>query len=376
MPIEQVPAHVRAAVLAAEDRTFYRNPGFDVGGLLRAAWSQLRGGPGGGSTITQQYVQQTLVGDRGTPGATYRELVLAVKISQERSKDEILADYLNASYFGRGSYGMQAASRAYFGKNVSELGPAEGALLAGLIQSPSRSDPAINPDRAVQRWNLRARRHGRRGMAGSHRPACRAVSAHGPAPAAERRPSGRRPRAHHRRDQRRAVRVGHLRAGPGRGGLRITSTVDPRRQQQAVDAAHGTLTGQPENLRSAMVAIDPATGAVLAYYGGDNGHGLDYARAQRLAGSTFKPFVVLAGLLRTPPVRLSQTFDGEPTSGVRNAEGADCRRCDLRQAMTVSNNVVFATLARQVGPGRGGRGGQGGRHQHPARRPEPGHRAG
>jgi peptidoglycan glycosyltransferase len=133
-------------------------------------------------------------------------------------------------------------------------------------------------------------------------------------------------------------------------GLRITTTVDPVRQRAAVEAAHAGLAGQPVNLRSAMVAVDPATGGVLAYYGGDNGAGLDYARVRRLAGSTFKPFVVLAGLRADPPIGLGETFDGAARPGLRNAEGAECARCDLKQAMTVSNNVVFSVLARRVGP--------------------------
>ena len=121
MAIDQVPPHVRHAVLAAEDRSFYSNPGFDLTGILRAAWNQLRGGVGGGSTITQQFVKKTLVGDEQTLWRKYKEVILAVKISQERSKDEILADYLNTIYFGRGAYGIQSASQAYFGKNVGDL---------------------------------------------------------------------------------------------------------------------------------------------------------------------------------------------------------------------------------------------------------------
>ncbi|OLS96727.1 hypothetical protein BJF90_43655 [Pseudonocardia sp. CNS-004] len=94
---------MRHAVLAAEDRSFYSNPGFDLTGIMRAAWNQLRGGEGGGSTITQQFVKKALVGDEQTLWRKYKEVVLAVKISQARSKDEILADYLNTIYFGRGA---------------------------------------------------------------------------------------------------------------------------------------------------------------------------------------------------------------------------------------------------------------------------------
>ncbi|WP_158228113.1 transglycosylase domain-containing protein [Pseudonocardia sp. MH-G8] len=350
VPIEQVPLHVRHAVLAAEDRTFYSNPGFDLTGIMRAAWNQLRGGEGGGSTITQQFVKKALVGDEQTLWRKYKEVILAVKISQERSKDEILADYLNTIYLGRGAYGIQSASNAYFRKDVSELSPTEGALLAGLIQSPSRWDPAVSPERAVERWSFVLD-----GMLaqGWMTPAERA-GAQFPQTAARRSLAGGVPT-----DSRGHIvtavtaeleELGFTEQNIAQEGLRITTTVDPRRQQLAVDAAHTALDGQPVNLRSAMVAIDPATGGVLAYYGGDNGLGLDYAQVRKLAGSTFKPFVVLAGLLQDPPVGLGEVFDGTELPGLRNAAGADCLECDLKQAMTVSNNVVFHTLARQVGP--------------------------
>ena len=350
VPIESVPQHVREAVLAAEDRTFYSNPGFDVGGILRAAWNQVRGGIGGGSTITQQYVKTTLVGDAPSLWRKYREVVVAVKISGQRTKDEILGDYLNAIYFGRGAYGVQSASQAYFGKNVQDLTVSEGAVLAGLIQSPSRWDPAVNPDRAVQRWTFVLDGMVAQGwLSPTERDA-----AQFPPTVARKRASAGVP-GDHRGHVVNAVTaelevLGISEQDIAQQGLRITTTIDPVRQAEAVAAAQEALEGQPDNLRASMVAIDPETGGVRAYYGGANGLGLDYARVRRLAGSTFKPFVVLAGLMRDPPVGLGEVFDGRETSGLRNAPGADCDRCDLKQAMTVSNNVVFNTLARRVGP--------------------------
>jgi membrane peptidoglycan carboxypeptidase len=350
VPIESVPGHVRQAVLAAEDRSFYSNPGFDVGGIMRAAWNQVRGGSGGGSTITQQYVKTTLVGDEPSLWRKYREVVVAVKISGQRTKDEILGDYLNAIYFGRGAYGIQSASQAYFGKNVQELNISEGAVLAGLIQSPSRWDPAVNPERAVQRWTFVLDGMAAQGwLSPTERDA-----AQFPPTVARKRASGGVP-GDHRGHVVNAVtteleELGISEQDIAQQGLRITTTIDPVRQEQAVAAAQEALEGQPDNLRASMVAIDPESGGVRAYYGGPNGLGLDYARVRRLAGSTFKPFVVLAGLLRDPPVGLGEVFDGRETSGLRNATGADCDRCDLKQAMTVSNNVVFNTLARRVGP--------------------------
>ena len=350
VPLEEVPPHVRHAVLAAEDRSFYSNPGFDVTGILRAVRNQLGGGVGGGSTITQQFVKKALVGDEQTLWRKYKEVVLAVKISQERSKDEILADYLNTIYFGRGAYGIQSAAQAYFGKNVHDLTPAEGALLAGLIQSPSRLDPAVRPERAAQRWEFVLD-----GMVsqGWLAPAQRAAMEFPPTAARKSLPGGVPP--DHRGHIVSAVTaeleaLGITEQDIAQDGLRITTTIDARRQHEAVAAAHDALDGQPVNLRSAMVAIDPGTGGILAYYGGDNGLGLDYAQVRRFAGSTFKPFVVLAGLLREPPVGLGHVFDGHELPGLRNAAGGDCELCNLKQAMTVSNNVVFHTLARRVGP--------------------------
>ena len=147
--LNQVPVHVRSAVLAAEDRDFYTNPGFSITGFARAVRNNLFGGDlQGGSTITQQYVKNALVGDqRSGLGGLIRkakELVISTKMSQEWSKDEVLQAYLNIIYFGRSAYGISAASNAYFAKPVDQLTISEGALLAALIQRPSTLDPAKN----------------------------------------------------------------------------------------------------------------------------------------------------------------------------------------------------------------------------------------
>jgi hypothetical protein len=149
----RVPLPVRHAVLAAEDRSFYSNPGFSVSGIGRAVWNQLTGGSGGGSTITQQYVKITTGHDQHTIWRKYKEVIAAAKISRRYPKDQILRDYLNAVYLGRGAYGMPAAAQAYFGEGVDRLNLAQGALLAALIQAPSRLDPAVNPGEARARWN-------------------------------------------------------------------------------------------------------------------------------------------------------------------------------------------------------------------------------
>ncbi len=156
--LDQVPVHVRQAVIAAEDRNFYSNPGFSFTGFARAIKNNIFGGDTqGGSTITQQYVKNALVGSqRAGVGGLIRkakELVIATKMSSEWSKDDVLQAYLNIIYFGRGAYGISAASKAYFNKPVEQLTVADGALLAALIQRPSTLDPAVDLEGATERWN-------------------------------------------------------------------------------------------------------------------------------------------------------------------------------------------------------------------------------
>ena len=144
--------------MAAEDRDFYSNPGFSFTGFARAAKNNIFGGDTqGGSTITQQYVKNALVGSQraGLGGIVRKakELVISTKMSSEWSKDQVLQSYLNIIYFGRGAYGIAAASKAYFDKPVEQLTVADGALLAALIQQPSALDPALNLQGATARWN-------------------------------------------------------------------------------------------------------------------------------------------------------------------------------------------------------------------------------
>ncbi|MDN5916975.1 MAG: transglycosylase domain-containing protein [Pseudonocardia sp.] len=351
VPLEEIPVPVREAVLAAEDRSFYTNPGFDISGIARAAWNQIRGGDGGGSTITQQYVKNTLVGNEPSYFRKYKELIVSLKVSQQKTKDEILGDYLNAIYFGRGAYGVQSASLAYFGKPASELQPNEGALLAGVIQSPSRWDPASDPEMARERWSFVMDGMLQQGWI----PQSYRATAQFPATIARENSSTSSSLTDHRGHILNAVKTELSNLGISdqtfsQGGLQITTTVDPTRQQDLVDAVQGKLDGQPDILRAGAVAIDPKTGGIVGYYGGEDGTGIDYAKVLKQPGSTFKPFAVLAGLMQEPPIGLGQKFDGSEQPGLRNAEGANCPRCTIKKALTVSNNVVFTKLAAEVGP--------------------------
>src|SRR3954453_20938615 len=136
VPLAKVPVPVRKAVLGAEDRNFYSEPGISPTGIMRALWVDLRGCDiqQGGSTVTQQYVKNAYLNSERTFSRKFKEILTSVKLGNSRSKDQILEDYLNTIYFGRGAYGIQAATHAYFGTktDVSDLNAAQGALLASL----------------------------------------------------------------------------------------------------------------------------------------------------------------------------------------------------------------------------------------------------
>ena len=153
--LDKVPVEVQDAVLAAEDRDFWENSGFSFTGFGRAAIGQLTGNPsaGGGSTITQQYVKNAIVGNEHSYQRKAKELVYSIKMTNSWSKEEVLNAYLNTVYFGRNAYGIEAAAHAYFSKPASQLTVEEGAVLAASIQRPSQLDPWTNPDGAKDRWN-------------------------------------------------------------------------------------------------------------------------------------------------------------------------------------------------------------------------------
>ncbi len=153
IPLSQVPRYVVLSVLAAEDADFYEHEGLDYAGILRAVVRDILSGRAaqGGSTITQQVVKLMLLTPERTLSRKIRELILARRLENELSKDEILHMYLNHVNFGRGRYGIQEAAQYYFGKNASELTLAEAALLAGVPQAPARLSPRANPEAAARR---------------------------------------------------------------------------------------------------------------------------------------------------------------------------------------------------------------------------------
>ena len=353
--INQVPVYVRNAVLAAEDRDFYSNPGFSVSGFARAIKNNIFGGDTqGGSTITQQYVKNALVGaQRAGMGGLLRkakELVIATKMSSDWRKDDVLQAYLNIIYFGRSSYGIAAAAKAYFDKPVEELDVAEGALLAALIQRPSTLDPAVDPAGALERWNWVLD-----GMVetGALSAAERATQVFPPTVSPD------------------LARARNITTGPNgliqrqvtqellelfnidaqtlnTQGLQITSTIDPVAQNAAEQAVSTYLKDQIPNMRAALVSIDPRSGAVRAYYGGSDATGFDFAQAGLQTGSAFKVFALVAALEQG--IGLGYQIDSSPLAlengriKISNVQGESCGVCNIAEALKRSLNTSYYRL--------------------------------
>jgi membrane peptidoglycan carboxypeptidase len=384
VPLSQVPGPVRRAVLAAEDRDFFDSASVDAAAMVRAAWNMLRGeGRQSGSTITQQYVKNYYLDQEQTLTRKVKELFISIKLGSEVSKEEILAGYLNTSYFGRNAYGIQAAAQAYYGKDAAALSTAEGAYLAALLNAPSVYDvsaAAGNRGAAVARWEYVLDGMVSEGwLSQSRRDAMRFPEPLPVTPTADL--SGQRGYLVE------ATMDYLLRTGTvdeerlAEGGLKITTTFDPDRQRALAEAVDGRLLSalspgeraQDAYVRAGATSVEAATGRVVAMYGGRD-YTKEYVnnatRRDYQAASTFKPFVYAAALehrARTRDgARISPEtkYDGDSGRPVVDSDGRrvgwspenegekDYGELTVAEAMDKSVNAVFAQLGQDVGARR------------------------
>lgn len=365
-----LPQFVGQAVVASEDQSFFTNPGVDLKGIFRALVNNLTGGARqGGSTLTQQYVENYYLGATHDYVGKAKEALLAIKIGQTESKSEILGRYLNTIYFGRGSYGIQAAAQSYFGVDAKDLTVSQAAMLAGIIPSPSNWDPAVSPDKAQARWTRTLDYMVQQGWLSATDRAAQQFPATiaQPVSASYAGPNGYL--LVMARDEV-GTALGLTDEQVMRGGYSIVTTVKESVQNEAIrsagDLLNGTLskgsTPDPK-LKIGITSIDPATGGIVSLYSGqdfvtDQVNRVTKDKVQ--AGSTYKPFTLIAALEKGIP--LTTTFsgaspqkidgwvgdDGKPVA-VTNFVGQSFGRIDLVKATEDSVNTVYAQLNVEVG---------------------------
>ncbi|WP_280432751.1 transglycosylase domain-containing protein, partial [Nocardia brasiliensis] len=297
IPLAEVPQSTRDAMLSAEDRNFYSNPGYSTSGFLRAARDNLLGrdDAGGGSTITQQYVKNAFLGSERTLTRKMRELIIAAKMARQWSKDDILAAYLNTIYYGRGSYGIAAATKAYFNKPVNQLTLAEGAVLAALVRTPSILDPETHLPELTARWQYVLDGMVEMGVLAPGTRDATTFPAIIPLNEIPDENVARGPEGLIRAQVVRELRSSGISEHElNTGALQITTTIDAKAQQAVLGAVQDRGAGPPPALRPAGGSIDPRAGAVRAYIGGFDGIGYDIPQAPLHTGSAFKPFAAIA----------------------------------------------------------------------------------
>jgi len=349
---EQIPPDVLHAVFAAENATFMTDSGFDITGIMRAVWNNLTGGSGGGSTITQQYIKKATEDEQKTLTRKATEVVKAYKMSNTMPKEDIITAYLNTIYFGRGANGIAEAAKAYFNKDLKDVTKQEAAVLAGVIQSPNRE--LKDPSYPENRWNYVMDKMVENKWA---TPEERKAPFPTPIPIASVGSTNNKmtpdQQLLYQAAQRELTEHGITPDQISKRGYTIKLTVNPAAQQMAKEAIDATMDSQPANLRQALVAVDPNTGRIIAYYGYNKEHnGLDYAgQVFKNPGSSFKPFDLVA-LLHTGK-GLGEIYDGSTprqfgNSKISNSDNETCKiptQCTVAEAMKLSINTVFADIA-------------------------------
>lgn len=369
LTFEEIPDNVKQAVVAAENRDFWTDNGISIRGMFRAAWVIVRGGElQGGSTITQQYIKIMYLNSEQTVTRKFRELFLAYKINKEMSKDEILTDYLNTIYFGRGAYGIQAASKAYFNVDAKDLTTQQAAVLVSVINNPSLFDPGISDDnvpRLQERYSYVLTSMAETG-------AITQIEANQYAAKLPKFPSVKVNERYGgpkgfllKMVQSELAAAGFDESQVNGGGLKITTTFDKTAQNAAVEAAQNYTKQAADargkkasKLHAAIASVEVGSGEVLALYGGPDyvKNSRNWATTARPTASTFKTYALAAGLKDgfslnsrfngntfTPPgdpVPVRNEFSYQYGSGVT-----------LLKAATDSINTAFVDLTLQTDDG-------------------------
>ena len=363
---DEMPQNLRDAVVSAENRTFWSAPGISVKGMSRAAFSVLRGGDvQGGSTITQQYIKVLYLSQERTMQRKLKELVLADKMGRKVPKEDILAGYLNTIYFGRGAYGVQAAAKAYFNIDAKDLDLRQAAVLAAVLNNPTLFDPSDGP--AARERLLGRYRYVLDGMLemgrisqNDHDAASHALPDFPDVPVNNRWQGTKGYLLKLVQDE--LVAQGFTESQIAGGGLKVTTTLDPKVQQAAVDAGQrykriaGNNAGDdgPARLHPAIASVDARTGGVLGIYGGDDyvRNSRNWATTARPGASSIKTYAVIAALRNGFSLQSAlegNTFtpkgDSKP---VRNEFHHEYGTVSLQTATEKSINTAFVDVVSRM----------------------------
>ncbi|KUM74585.1 transglycosylase domain-containing protein [Streptomyces curacoi] len=387
--LSKVPKKVRYTFVAAENKSFYHDSGIDLKGTARGLLNTLMGkGAQGGSTITQQYVKNYYLSQEQTISRKLKEMVISLKVDRQMSKDDILAGYINTSYYGRGAYGIQAAAQAYYRVDAEKLSVAQGAYLAALLQAPSQYDWHAASDtgkRLVEaRWNYVLDNMVEEGwLDKASRQAMRFRPPLEPKPTAGL--AGQKGYLVELANQQlidqlvkqEGIPRSQAEAEVVDQGWTITLNIDKKKQAQLEKAVKAQLTSKLDpkkrkvdaNVQAGAVSVDPKTGKVVALYGG-----VDYfkhytsnaTRADYQPASTFKPVILAAALEENAqtqdgkPITANTIYDGTSKRPVvdngskvgfapENEDDRNYGDITVQTAMNKSVNSVFAQMGVDVG---------------------------
>ena len=357
---DALPDYIGNAIVASENRTFYTDRGLDLKGIARAFWNNLTTGTRqGGSTITQQYAERYYLGETTTYVGKAREAVLAIKIAQTESKDEVLCNYMNTIYLGRNAYGIQAAAKAYFDKDAKDLTLNEAAMIAGIIPAPSTWDPADNPQMAQQRFKRVISIMKEDGYITSDE----AASATFPETVSVAQQNDYAGANGYLLDMVKRELVDtkqFTKEDLDTGGYKIFTTINKSKQDVMQSVGDVRLSDMPESLQVGGIAVEPKTGAVVSVYAGS-----DYLTKQLNntdqavfePGSTMKPFALLGAAQEG--VSFNTLFNGNShqhfagiSQEVNNALEMNWGNINLYQATANSVNTVFMNVNEHLTPKR------------------------
>ncbi|MEU0336932.1 transglycosylase domain-containing protein [Streptomyces sp. NPDC006193] len=387
--LAKVPRKVQLTFVAAENKSFYHDVGVDFRGTARGLINTVAGrGKQGGSTITQQYVKNYYLNQDQTVTRKLKELVIALKVDREKSKDDILAGYINTSYYGRNAYGIQAAAQAYFHVDAEDLKVEQGAYLAALLQAPSQYDWAVATPTGkrlvTQRWNYVLDNMVEEGwLSKSRREAMHFPQIKEPrgAPGLGGQKGYLVELANQQLEQQLMEQQGLTRSQAENAvvekGWTITLNIDRKKQATLEKAVKTQLTARLDPrkrkvdgaVQAGAVSVDPATGRIVALYGGRDyyAHYFDNAtRRDYQPASTFKPVILAAALEEDAttqdgkPITADTLYDGTSRRPVLdhgaevgfappNEDDVSYDDITVQQAMNKSVNSVFAQMGVDVG---------------------------